>query len=128
MWTKVRWVLVWIVSLVLGVGLVVSGVNRMRLTPDVVTQFEAFGYSLLFARAVGLFELVGGLALLVPRLAVWGASALVFLMMGAIGSHVASGYGSPFHAARTLALLLLIIALRAGPRLWPRAPSSANAR
>ena len=116
MWRRVRLGLVWVVSAVVALGLVASGVDRLRLTPGVVTQFEAFGYSLLFARAVGLFEVIGAFSLLIPRVATWSAAALSCLMLGAIASHLMSGYGSPFHAARTLAFLLCIIALRKWPQ------------
>lgn len=120
MWRKAGVAAMWILSVVIGIGLAASGVERLRLTPGTVAQFEAFGYSLLFARLVGLVEVLGGLALLIPRLAIWSACGLSLLMLGAIGSHVVSDYGSPFHAVRTLALLLLIVGLRC----WTRTPST----
>ena len=110
-WRKARFVSLWTLSLVLWVGLTVSGVDRVRLTPGVIEQFEAFGYSPLFARLVGIYEIVGGLSLLLQKLSVYGTAALCALMVGAIWTHVASGFGSPFHAGRMLVLLVLIIGL-----------------
>ena len=84
MWMTIRLVAVWTLSVVLGIGLVVSDVDRVHLAPGVVTQFEAFGYNLLFARLVGVYEILGGLSLIVPKMSVYGAVALSALMGGAI--------------------------------------------
>ncbi len=113
-WRRSFLILMWGLSIVLSLGLIVSGFDRVRLTPGVVAQFEAFGYSMAFARLIGVLEILGGLALLVPRIAVPGACTLTVLMLGAIGTHVQSGFGSPFHAGRALVFLIVIIAVR----LW----------
>lgn len=116
MWKWARFTFVWGLSLLLAVGLILSGIDRIRLTPTVVTQFDAFGYSLLFARLVGVYEILGAIALLIPRFSIFAGAALTLLMIGAISTHVISGFGSPFHASRAIAFLAVIV----GIRFWER--------
>lgn len=103
----------WLVSAVLGVGLVFSGLNRLELTPEAVRQFEAFGYGLAFLCLVGGLEVAGGVGLVIPKVARWAGVGLMVMMLAAIWSHVVSGYGSPLHAARTLVLLVAVAVARA---------------
>ena len=116
MWKWARFMFVWGLSLLLAVGLILAGIDRIRLTPTVVTQFDAFGYSLLFARLVGVYEILGAIALLIPRFSILAGAALTLLMIGAISTHVISGFGSTFHAGRAIAFLAVIV----GIRFWER--------
>lgn len=122
MWKWARFMFVWGLSLLLAVGLILAGIDRIRLTPTVVTQFDAFGYSLLFARLVGVYEILGAIALLIPRFSILAGAALTLLMIGAISTHVISGFGSPFHAGRAIAFLVVIV----GIRFWERRVKEAT--
>lgn len=54
-------------------------------------QFLAWGYSAGFAVAIGMFEVVGAIALLSRRTAGWAAAGLMAIMAGAAATHVIHG-------------------------------------
>ncbi len=46
--------------------------------------FEGWGYGAWFTAVIGSAEILGGIALLVPRLAAYSASGLLVIMLGAL--------------------------------------------
>jgi uncharacterized membrane protein YphA (DoxX/SURF4 family) len=62
-------------------------------------------------RLIGLLEVVGALALLVPRLRAPSMLGLMLLMAGAIGSHWAAGHPFAGGAAATISFVVLAITL-----------------
>ena len=67
-------------------------------------RFEAWGYSATFAVIVGVAESLGGLMVLIPGLALYGATIIAVDMTGAVYTHVATGIGSPVSALAYLAI------------------------
>ncbi len=66
---------------------------------------------------VGVCEVTGAIALLVPRLAFWGSALLALVMLGAIYPYIAQGLS----LTNLLALLLVVVvigALRFGQALF----------
>lgn len=120
-WSFWKNILLWALCLLLAAGYLL-GAAVPKLTGEVweVERFEAFGYSQGFRVLIGILEGVGALLLLWPRTASWGALVLAVVMIGATGTHIASGLGSAWHAARNLALLAVIAWGRWDKALRPR--------
>ena len=54
-------------------------------------RFEQWGYPANAHYAVGVFEIIGGLGVLIPRWRRAASLTLVVLMVGALGTHVVNG-------------------------------------
>ena len=79
------------------------------------------GLSELFPFAIGSLELLGGILLLIPRVAKYGASVLGIVMVGAAYTHLANGEG--LQILRPVMVLLLL-----GTTVWLGRPDKASLR
>ena len=104
----------WVLAVVLGLSFLGSGLPKISPSEGMIARFEAWGYPPMFVVVIGLVETVGGLMVLVPRLAVYGAAVLAVDMIGAVYTHVSTGIGSP-----TPALVYLVLCVVLG---WLRQP------
>jgi uncharacterized membrane protein YphA (DoxX/SURF4 family) len=73
-----------LVSLSLALIFGVSGIAKLVGADAMVDQFQRWGYSQSFMLAVGTFELLGAIGLLVPKIASVSALCLILLMIGAV--------------------------------------------
>lgn len=113
------WAATLLVSAELGAG-GVWDVLRIPLVKDVV---DTLGYPSYFLVILGIWKLLGALALLAPRfplLKEWAYAGVVFADTGAIVSHLAVGYG--LGEVAFLAVLLVLTWLS-----WALRPSSRRA-
>jgi putative oxidoreductase len=78
------WLLTAIVTLLLGM----SGVSKISGTEEMTANFTAMNM-LPFMALVGVMELAGIVALLIPRTSIYGALLLSSVMSGAVAVHVA---------------------------------------
>ncbi len=74
-------------------------------------RFRHWGYPEHFYQVIGLLELLGGLSLLIPRVAGYGAVGLMAIMAGATATHLVHGerWTSPLFP---LVLLSVVAAVR----------------
>lgn len=86
-----------------------SGLIKLTADRSAVTDFESWGYGTTFMYAIGVIELLGAAALLIPKSRIPAIAGMGVLMLGAIGTHAINGeyYRSLF----PLAMLLLLISL-----------------
>ena len=103
---------VWVLCVIVGLFFLAGGIPKLMQTEQMVQSFEAWGYSSGFLLLIGLLEALGGLMLMIPRLAFWGGGILVVVMAGAAYTHLSTGVGSP-----VMAIVALILAGLAG---WMR--------
>ena len=99
-------VLLWIVSIFAGLLMLLAGQSKFTNPEMWSTWFEAWGYPGWFMMFVGAVEVLGGLSLLVPRTAPYGAAALIVLMVGALFTVVTKESG-PFDLPPVLINLVL---------------------
>ncbi len=102
----------WILAVILAMAFLQSGLPKIDPDPGMVERFEAWGYSAGFCRVIGVLEVLGGLLVLVPAVAFYGAAVLAVVMAGAIWTHLASGIGSWTFAAQYLLLAVAYGLLR----------------
>jgi uncharacterized membrane protein YphA (DoxX/SURF4 family) len=77
-----------VASVVLGLLFCAAGVPKIIGGPAVVDQFANWGYPAWFPRIIGVGETLGGVALLIPRFAQFGAALVIAIMVGAAFTHV----------------------------------------
>jgi putative oxidoreductase len=94
----------WILSLLCAAFFLAVGMMMYLGMMD--DPFAAWGFSPGFAALIGVFEIVGGIALLFKRSAGWGALGLMVLMIGALVTHAVHG---EYWAALIPALVLLLL-------------------
>ena len=89
--TRVRRTLAWLVGAYLAYLFVTMG--WVKFDPDGfwTAPFERWGYPVWLRLLVGVLEVGGGLLLLVPRTARYGAALLVPVMLGALYTRVGDG-------------------------------------
>ena len=74
---------------VAAVFIAAGGVKLLQLR-IVKETFAKYGFPEWFARVVGLGEVTCGVLVLIPGLAIFGATGLAIVMVGAVATHVMS--------------------------------------
>ena len=89
---RVRRVAVWCGAIFLAVVFVAVGISKFERASAIrwSERFGAWGYPANAQYVVGVFEVLGGLAVLIPRWRRAGSLTLGVLMMGAVCTHVMS--------------------------------------
>jgi uncharacterized membrane protein YphA (DoxX/SURF4 family) len=104
-------VLVKVLTWLLALLFVAAGVQKVLALGSAATEFARLGYSAGFRLLIGALEIVGGVALLVPAAALWGAALLLAIMVGATWTLVTVG-DSPVPPLIVGALLAVLVATR----------------
>ena len=94
----------WVTAILLSLIFVGSAMPKLMGSVGMAPRFEAWGYPAAFSVVIGVIELVGGLAVLIPRVAFLGGVLLALEMGGAVFTHLRTGIGSPSFAFVALAL------------------------
>ena len=134
MWKRVgRGVAVWIPTLLLGALFVMQGLMKVIPNSPWNARFSEWGFPAGFLLLVGVAELLGGIALLIPRFASFGGLLLAAVMFGACGTHLVHGEWLNVGATLGFAAILLLLARTrwsirafAGQSGMNRAPSDAT--
>lgn len=79
-------ILVWAASVVVALGIGLAGIAKFVGPGHWQELFRSWGYPQWFSLVVGALEIAGGIALLIPRLALYGALVLGAVMLGAMGT------------------------------------------
>jgi hypothetical protein len=91
---RTKLILYWIATLILAIGSVAAGIAHVLHTQYYVEFFTHLGYPLYFVTLLGVWKILGGIAVTVPGfplLKEWAYAGLFFDMIGAIVSHLAVG-------------------------------------
>lgn len=105
-------IIYWIATLWLSLGMVSTGIvqlMKMKEGPGGLDNMTQLGYPIYLMSFIGIAKILGVVAILVPRLPMlkeWAYAGFIFLMSGAIYSHIAAG-----DAAAELFPALLLMAL-----------------
>jgi len=115
----------WVLQGLLAFFFAFAGVNKLLgLQQEMVDNFARLG-PLWFRYLVGVLELVGAIALVIPRLSGLGALCLVGVMVGAIFTHLL--FQPPMALALVPAVLGTLLGLIAWAR-WSTTPVLAGLR
>lgn len=110
----------WIASaLMFALFTLAASPPKLMGDPQAVEGFLKSGYSDAFRLFIGASEFLGGIALLIPRLAFWSALGLAVIMVGAAWTHVANDDAANMAPALVaLALCVFIAVVRRGRALF----------
>jgi uncharacterized membrane protein len=101
----------WIITAFLAVGMLAQGVAQIMHTKGYVDIIVHLGYPVYFLYIIGVWKILGVIAILVPGFKLvkeWAYAGFFFVMSGALFSHIASG-DSVKEALPAIALLILIV-------------------
>jgi len=127
---KARSVVYWIATGLIAFLLISGGASQVTMRPAVVEGFIELGYPIHFVVLLGVWKILGGLALLAPRLPrvkEWAYAGIFFDFSGAVVVGVVNG--SAFHAAAPATLigfLALSWAFRPLTRVLPAASAAGH--
>lgn len=103
----------WIATLWLSLGMISTAiVQLLKMKEEVNKTSLNLGYPLYFLTIIGVWKLLGVIAVLIPKfplLKEWAYAGFFFVMTGAIISHLAVGDEIKEYFGPTLLLILTII-------------------
>lgn len=105
-------IIYWIATVWLSLGMVSTGIVQLIHMPEELTKMSALGYQKYFLTIIGIWKLLGVIAVLIPKyplLKEWAYAGFFFLMTGAIFSHFAMGDNAIEYIGPTLLLVLTIV-------------------
>lgn len=98
----------WCLQIATAALLTNAAIAKFTGNEEYTAAFAAFGLGGWFMHLVGVLELLGGLGLLLPRLAGLAAAMLTVMMAGAVASELTVIKGSAAPAASVLLAVILI--------------------
>ena len=108
-----RGIAYWVTTALLVLELVLGGVWDVLQAPQVRSVIDRLGYPRYFLVILGVWKLLGAIALLIPRfprLKEWTYAGVVFNFTGAIASHLASGFIEPGTLVYIIAMTAVAVA------------------
>lgn len=92
--TKLNKIIYWIATVWLSLGMTVTGIVQLIKMSEEMTKFTQLGYPGYVAPLLGVWKILGIIAVLMPRLPLlkeWTYAGFFFAMSGAVVSHIAVG-------------------------------------
>jgi hypothetical protein len=125
--TKRNKIIYWVATIWLASGMLATGVQQLfrakvegALSPPGVEGIVNLGYPVYFLTILGIWKILGVVALLVPKYPLvkeWAYAGFFFLLTGAIFSHIAVGHPAKELFPASLLLVLTVVS-------WYLRPSS----
>jgi hypothetical protein len=105
-------VIYWIATVWLALGMTATGIVQLMHQKEEAAMMAHLGYPLYFLTLLGIWKLLGVIAVLMPRLPLlkeWAYAGFFFAMSGAVVSHLAVGDGAMELFGPSLLILLTIV-------------------
>lgn len=102
----------WIATIWLSLGMVSTGIVQIIRMEEEVQKMNELGYPAYFLTIIGIWKLLGVTAILVPKFPLvkeWAYAGFLFLMTGAIFTHLAVGDVAVTYFGPALLLVLTIL-------------------
>lgn len=109
--TKRNKIIYWIATIWLALGMLSTGVVQLIKMKEEVESITHLGYPIYFLTIIGIWKILGVVAVLMPKLPLlkqWAYAGFFFAMTGAAISHIAVG-NPVFEIFPSLLLLVLTI-------------------
>ncbi len=109
--TKRNKIIYWVSTIWLALGLLSGAIFQLMRMDDAVKNFTHLGYPLYLLTILGIWKILGVIALLTPKFALikeWAYAGIFFTMSGALISHLIMGdaIGETFPSVLTLILVI----------------------
>nr|WP_315028415.1 DoxX family protein [uncultured Chryseobacterium sp.] len=101
-------IIYWIFTLWMALGMVSTAIVQLMKNKDELTNFTTLGYPAYLLTIIGVWKLLGVIAILIPKrllLKEWAYAGFFFVMSGAVISHLIVGDT----AGRTFPAVLLFV-------------------
>jgi len=105
-------IIYWISTIWLALGMVSTGVVQLLKMKEEVEKIALLGYPRYFLTIIGVWKILGVVAVLVPKLPLlkeWAYAGFFFAMSGAVFSHLAVGDGAKEFFGPVLLLVLTVV-------------------
>ena len=109
--TKRNKIIYWISTLWLALGMTSTGIVQFIKMKEEVDLFNRLGYPIYFLTILGIWKILGVVAVLIPRfplLKEWAYAGFFFAMSGAVFSHIASGSAAMDYFGPVLLIVLTV--------------------
>lgn len=110
--TKTNKIIYWIATGWLALGMLSSGIVQLLRVKEEVDMMTHLGYPLYFLTVLGVWKMLGLIAVLMPKFPVvkeWAYAGFFIAMSGAIVSHAAAGDGAKEFFGPVLLLVLTVV-------------------
>jgi putative oxidoreductase len=107
MMSKGKTIALWIVSILIAALFLFAGLSKLLALDKAKQMFAQVGYAGWFATFIGVCETLGGIGVLIPRLAGLAAAGLSIIMIGAVYTVVSHHQSS--QAVVPLVTLIVLI-------------------
>jgi uncharacterized membrane protein YphA (DoxX/SURF4 family) len=87
-------IIYWIATVWLALGMTSTGIVQLIQMPEEVANFATLGYPAYLMTLLGIWKLLGVVAVLIPKFPVvkeWAYAGFCFAMSGALISHIVVG-------------------------------------
>ena len=84
----------WVTTCLVAFGMTAGGIQQILHTPTMIEMITHIGYPVYFLYIIGVWKILGAIAILVPGFKLvkeWAYAGLFFAMTGALASHLAVG-------------------------------------
>src|SRR5687768_2106395 len=105
-------IIYWIATVWLSLGMLSTGFVQLTKMDEEVVKMKELGYSDYVLTILGIWKILGVVAILVPKfplLKEWAYAGFFFIMSGALFSHAASGDEAKEFFGPSLLLVLTIV-------------------
>lgn len=105
-------IIYWVATLWLSLGMVSTGLVQIIHLEEEVQKMNALGYPDYFLTIIGIWKLLGVVAVLIPKfplLKEWAYAGFFFVMSGALFTHLAAGDEVVEFFGPSLLLVLTIV-------------------
>lgn len=105
-------IIYWIATLWLALGMLATGIVQLMKIDKEVMNFNQLGYPLYLMTLLGIWKILGVIAILFPKFPLvkeWAYAGFFFAMSGAIISHIAAGDSVKELFGPTLLLVLTVV-------------------
>lgn len=88
-------IIYWIATIWLALGMTSTAIVQLMRTKEEVALMDSLGYPVYFLTIIGIWKLLGVIAVLVPRFPIvkeWAYAGFFFTMSGAVFSHLVKGH------------------------------------
>lgn len=92
--SKKNRIIYWIATLWLALGMISTGIVQLMQIKEETEMMKHLGYPLYFLTILGVWKLLGVMAILIPKFVLlkeWAYAGFFFAMSGAVISHLAVG-------------------------------------
>ena len=115
--TRNRSIALWTLQILLAVLFLLQAWMKLSGSSTWIARFQRWGYPEHFYLVVGVIELLGAVALVVPRFTRFGAGALTVVMFGAAATHLIHREPQVVSALVLIALLSIIFYARRSQKI-----------